>query len=71
MRSKIILTDRSGHESGQAVVEYLLGMVTALAIVAILSVGLKKSVVRLWVTYNKEISAACPHCKAAPEVTAR
>lgn len=67
MRSKLFLQD----ESGQAVVEYLLGMATALAIVAILSVGLKKSVVHLWGAYTKEISAACPHCQAASEVTVK
>jgi Flp pilus assembly pilin Flp len=57
-------------ESGQVLVEYLLGIVAAVALILILRNGLMASIGKLWTALAGEISAACPKgCLANPTIT--
>jgi Flp pilus assembly pilin Flp len=47
-------------ESGQVLVEYLLGILTALALIMILRSTLDKSIGHLWTMLTQEVAAACP-----------
>jgi len=55
-------------QEGQAIVEYVLGLLTAVAIVGAMSAGLKKPVIKLWSKLSQEIAAPCPKCKADPAI---
>lgn len=57
-----------GDEQGQAILEYVLSIVLAIAVVGILAGAFRASVVKLWVMMSREISAACPGCPADPTV---
>jgi Flp pilus assembly pilin Flp len=49
-------------ESGQAVVEYILAVSMAVAVVAVIATRFRKSIFGLWGVMTREISAACPDC---------
>jgi Flp pilus assembly pilin Flp len=48
---------------GQAMVEYILMTLVALALVALIGTSLRQTVIKLWEFYIQQISAACPGCK--------
>jgi hypothetical protein len=50
------------EEQGQVVVEYILALSIAIMIVAIIATGFRKSLISLWNSWGREISAACPGC---------
>ena len=52
-------------EEGQAVVEYVLGITTAVMIVAIVSLGIKRSLLNLWSVMTKQIATPCPTCRSS------
>lgn len=58
-------------EDGQAIVEYLLMLMVAISIVAILASGVRRIVLGLWQVMACEISAACPHCPPPEEVVGK
>jgi len=61
-----------GDTRGQAVVEYVLMLLMALAVVTTISVGFKKSLFSIWGVFAKEISAPCPgNCQPDPKVQFR
>jgi len=55
-------------DGGQAIVEYILGIVIALGVVSVLAIGFRKSIMKLWLTISKNVSAACPGCPADPSL---
>jgi Flp pilus assembly pilin Flp len=55
-----------GKESGQAVVEYLLMVVVAISIVAVMGTSFRKTLIGIWGFYIRQISAACPGCTPNP-----
>jgi Flp pilus assembly pilin Flp len=57
-----------GSESGQAILEYVLMLMVAISVVAILSSGLKTSLLSLWEFMARQIAAACPGCPPPPNV---
>jgi Flp pilus assembly pilin Flp len=59
------------NQQGQAVLEYMLMLSVALAVVTTISIGFKKSLFTIWGIFSKEISAPCPGCAADPKVQFR
>lgn len=59
------------EDDGQAILEYILGLTLAIAFVGILAAGFRQSILKLWLTFSKDISAACPGCPADPGVNFR
>ena len=55
-------------EEGQAVVEYVLMLITAISVVALMGAGLRRSLFTVWEFFAKQISAACPGCPPDPSV---
>jgi hypothetical protein len=49
--------------SGQAVVEYVLMVTVAVSLVSVIGIGFRQNVVKIWIYYIGQISAACPGCK--------
>ena len=54
------------EEDGQAVVEYVLMVVFALGLVALIATGFRKTILKLWIFYIRQVSAACPGCPPDP-----
>jgi Flp pilus assembly pilin Flp len=52
----------SRNESGQAVVEYILAVLVAMAIVGAITGAFRKSVVKTWSFMTRQVAAACPGC---------
>jgi hypothetical protein len=48
------------NSEGQAVVEYILMLVMVMSVVAVMAIGFRKSILSLWETFSREVSAACP-----------
>jgi Flp pilus assembly pilin Flp len=59
------------NQQGQAVLEYMLMLSVALAVVTTLSIGFKQSLFTIWGIFSKEISAPCPSCVPDPKVQFR
>ncbi len=53
--------------SGQALVEYVLMLLVAVSLVAIMTTAFRKTVIHLWGFYIQQISAACPGCPVNPK----
>lgn len=49
-------------DSGQAIIEYILTLSIAMAVIVILSAGIRRPMSRVWSTLAREIAAACPTC---------
>ncbi|MCM2324785.1 MAG: hypothetical protein NDJ90_16115 [Oligoflexia bacterium] len=49
-------------ESGQAVLEYVLMIALAVSIVALLGIGIRRSVIMVWDRMSRDIAAPCPRC---------
>ncbi len=47
-------------EQGQAVVEYMLMIGIVLAVISLMAYGLKGSLLNVWQSFSRDISAACP-----------
>lgn len=62
------LLNRRGQlgQSGQAMVEYILMIVCALGVVAVMASGFRKGMIGIWGFYVRQTSAACPGCPANP-----
>lgn len=59
-------------ERGQAVVEYMLMIALVLGVVFLMAHGLKGSILNVWQSFSRDISAACPHdCPPPPNVQFR
>ena len=58
-------------QEGQAIVEYILGLVITVGVVSAVVIGIKRPLFSLWETFAKEISAACPGCPPEPKVRIR
>ena len=57
-------------ESGQVLVEYLLGILTAVGLILILRSTLNTSIGHLWTTLTQEVAAACPKgCLKDPSIS--
>jgi hypothetical protein len=54
-------------QSGQGVVEYVLGVLLILGIFGVVNAGMKKGVVSMWKGMAALIAAPCPRCEP-PEV---
>ncbi len=50
----------SKKDSGQATVEYILMLLLALSMIALMGGVFRRSLYRIWQTFSREISAACP-----------
>jgi hypothetical protein len=59
------------NQQGQAVLEYMLMLSVALAVVTTISIGFKKSLFTIWGIFSQEIAAPCPGCPADPKVKFR
>jgi|GEM_PF-695941 len=64
----LLSSRHAGNRSGQAILEYVLMLLIAVAGVAILSRGLKSSLLSIWGYMAQQISAPCPGCKAPENV---
>lgn len=53
-------------QSGQAMIEYILMLVVAISLVAVMASSFRKTLTNLWGFYIRQISAACPGCQANP-----
>ena len=49
-------------ESGQAVVEYILMLLVAIGVVAVMANGFKRIILGLWQEMACDIAAPCPDC---------
>ena len=59
------------NNQGQAVVEYLLMVAVAVALIGIIGTGFRRGLILLWERMAKDISAACPGCPPSPDVRIR
>jgi hypothetical protein len=50
------------QQSGQAVVEYILMLLVAMGLMAVISRGMKKTLGIFWKGLSSEIAAPCPGC---------
>jgi hypothetical protein len=51
------------NKEGQAVVEYLLNVVSIILFVFILKVSLARGLFKVWETMTKEVAAGCAGCE--------
>lgn len=51
-----------GDEQGQAIVEYVLALSIAIAIVVILARGFRTTLIGVWNALGRDVAAACPGC---------
>lgn len=58
-------------QEGQAVVEYVLMVMIAMAVVGVIATGFRKSLIALWEKMAQDISAPCPGCPPPPDVRIR
>lgn len=68
MRKLSLQRPALSNRRGQAILEYVLMMLIVVALVAILSKGLKSSLLIIWEFMAQRISAACPGCPPPPNV---
>ena len=68
MRKHSLTGPALSSQRGQAILEYVLMMLIVVAMVAILSKGLKSSLLIMWEFMAQKISAACPGCPPPPNV---
>jgi Flp pilus assembly pilin Flp len=59
------------NQSGQAVVEYMLMLLTVISVVSIMGFGFRKSLFALWQSFARDIAAACPGCPPPSNVKIR
>lgn len=64
-------TDFSRDDSGQAIVEYILMVAVVVAIIGVLSVGLRGVLVKVWGKMARDIAAPCAGCQPPPDVRIR
>ncbi len=57
-----------GHSRGQAIVEYLLMIVVALALLSVIGIAFRKIVAHLWQQMTCEVSAACYNCPPEDQI---
>lgn len=57
-----LLSDALRDDGGQVIVEYIIMLSLAIGVVAIMARAFKGTIIGLWKTFAKEISAACPKC---------
>jgi hypothetical protein len=55
------------RERGQAILEFLLMLFVALAVMAGVSYAFRKSLRRFWLGIAREVTAPCPDCNPPPE----
>lgn len=55
------------QQSGQAVVEYILMLLVAMGLMAVISRGMKKTLQVFWKGLSSEIAAPCPGCPPREE----
>ncbi len=55
------------QQSGQAVVEYILMLLVAMGLMAVISKGMKKTLGLFWKGLSSEIAAPCPGCPPREE----
>lgn len=55
-------------ESGQAVLEYVLGLALAVTFVLAITAIFRRSLLRLWFQITREIAAGCPSCVTDPSI---
>jgi Flp pilus assembly pilin Flp len=58
-------------EGGQATVEYIITLMTAVAVVSVIATGFRRSILLVWQVISKEVTAACPGCPAEPSIRFR
>lgn len=58
-------------EGGQVIVEYLIILTLVIGVVVGISVTFRKSIVRIWEVFGKEIAAGCIGCPPDPGVRIR
>lgn len=57
----------ASNESGQSMVEFILTLMLAVSMVALMSIGFKNSLQKFWVGLTQEVAAPCPKCKFDPK----
>lgn len=67
----MVKTAQHGDQKGQAVVEYLLMLITVVGLVGILGIGFRRSLKGLWGKLARDISAPCPGCQPPRDVRFR
>jgi len=67
----MILMRKTLDQRGQTIVEFILVLVIAISVVAILGKGLRSTLYGIWTFYSREISAACPGCPPDEKVRLR
>ncbi|MEK7690577.1 MAG: hypothetical protein AAB425_06120 [Bdellovibrionota bacterium] len=58
-------------QKGQAVVEYVLSLLMAMAVLGIIATGFRRTLIALWVGLAKDVAAPCPGCPPPPEIKTR
>jgi hypothetical protein len=62
MKKPISSGTRDSSVSGQALIEYVLSLFSALAIAGAIGLGYRTVVLRLWKSLYRQVSAPCPRC---------
>jgi hypothetical protein len=65
------LIELTGDQEGQATVEFVLTLSAAIAIVSVIAIGFRRSILAVWQAISKEVTAACPGCPADPAIRFR
>lgn len=60
------MSRKTGSESGQAVLEYILMMGVAVSLLGLIATTFRRTVASVWKVWSAEIAAPCPKC-APPE----
>jgi len=66
---KVRLLKLSQNQEGQSLVEYVILLVVALSIVAIIGAGFRRTIFNLWLFYTKKVAPGCSDgCEADPSI---
>ena len=63
--------DKLRKVKGQALVEYLLMLMMGVFLVIMINNAFRKTIIKMWGFYFRQISAACPGCPPNPNYRMR
>ena len=58
----VLLGKLARQEEGQAIIEYVLMVSITVTAVGALGFGFRRTLFKLWESFSKDITAACPGC---------
>jgi len=59
---------KKATKSGQAIVEYVLMLLIAISLVAVINSSFKRSLKSIWRFYLKQVTPGCPGCAPDPRL---